>query len=111
MTSSPAEDLEPPIRQMFDATNREDREAFLLAFAEDAVLDDWGRTFEGRERISAWNANENMGVHSRIEVTSVRREGGSVLVGVEVRGDGYNGGGTFEFDVAGEQITRMRITG
>jgi hypothetical protein len=111
MTASPIEDLEPPIRRMLDATNREDRDAFLDAFAEDAVLEDWGRVFAGRERIAEWDGNENIGVHSRIDVTSVERSGDSVLVGVEVRGDGYNGGGTFEFTVAGDHITRLRIAG
>ncbi len=105
------EDLEPPIRQMIDATNRGDREAFLLAFADDAVLDDWGRTFAGRERIAEWDANENIGVHSRIEATSAERSGATVLVGVQVQGDGYNGGGTFEFEVADGQITHLRIRG
>jgi hypothetical protein len=33
---------------MFDATNRGDSAAFVDAFAEDAVLDDWGRTFTGQ---------------------------------------------------------------
>ena len=32
--------LEPPIQAMIDAINREDRDALLLAFAEDATLDD-----------------------------------------------------------------------
>ena len=28
---------------------------------------DWGRTFTGHDEIATWNANENIGVHSRID--------------------------------------------
>ena len=79
-------DLEPAIRQLFDATNRGDNAAFLDAFAEDGVVDDWGRTF-------------------------VTREGDRIRVGVAVSGGGYNGGGAFTFELAGDKIARMVITG
>jgi ketosteroid isomerase-like protein len=105
------ESLDPPIQAMFDATNRGDSDAFLDAFAEDAVLVDWGRTFTGREQIATWNANENIGVQSRIEVTGVQREGSTVIAGVSVTGNGYNGGGSFAFETAGGRITRMEIRG
>ena len=104
-------DLDPAIRRMFDATNRGDNEAFLDAFADDAVLDDWGRTFTGREEIAGWNARENIGVHSHIEVTGVECDGDAIRVGVAVTGDGYNGGGAMTFTLAGDRIATMVITG
>jgi hypothetical protein len=33
------------------------------------------------------------------------------VVGVQVSGNGYNGGGSFEFETAGGRITRMQIRG
>jgi hypothetical protein len=104
-------DLEPAIRQMIDATNRGDDEAFLDAFADDAVIDDWGRTFTGRTEIAGWNDRENIGVHSRIEATSVDRDGDQIRVGVQVTGEGYNGGGAMTFTLSGDRIARMVITG
>jgi DNA-binding transcriptional ArsR family regulator len=104
-------DLEPAIRQMFDATNSGDVASFLDAFADDAVLVDWGRTFTGRDEIAGWNERENVGVNSHIEVTGVEREGGAVRVAVQVTGDGYNGGGAMTFELAGDRIARMVITG
>src|SRR4051812_50014563 len=98
--------LDPPIRAMFDATNAEDSTAFVDAFAEDAVLVDWGRTFTGHEEIATWNANENIGVHSRIGVTSVDRDGDRTTVGVTVSGEGYNGGGGGVFERGGGGIPR-----
>jgi ketosteroid isomerase-like protein len=96
---------------MFDATNRGDSAAFLEAFADDAVLIDWGRAFTGREQIAGWDRNENIGVHSRIDVTGVQREGSTTVVGVSVSGEGYDGGGSFAFQTAGGRITRMEIRG
>ena len=63
------EDLEPPVRAMLDATNAADSQAFLAAFADDATLVDWGRTFAGKAEIACWNDNENIGVQNRIEIT------------------------------------------
>jgi hypothetical protein len=96
---------------MIDATNRGDDEAFLDAFADDAVIDDWGRTFTGRTEIAGWNDRENIGVHSRIEATSVDRDGDQIRVGVQVTGEGYNGGGAMTFTLSGDRIARMVITG
>jgi ketosteroid isomerase-like protein len=104
-------DLEPAIRQMLDATNNGDNEAFLDAFAEDAVIDDWGRTFTGRTEIAGWNDRENIGVHSHIEATEVQRDGDEIRVGVQVTGEGYNGGGAMTFVLSGDRIGRMVITG
>jgi len=104
-------ELDPPIRALLDATNRGDSTAFLDAFADDAVLDDWGRTFTGRDAIAGWNERENIGVQSRLEATSVERSGTTVTVGVQVRGDGYNGGGSFAFELDGDRIARLVIRG
>jgi hypothetical protein len=104
-------DLEPAIRQMIEATNNADDATFLDAFAEGATIDDWGRTFTGRTEIAGWNDRENIGVHSHIEATSVERRGDEIVVGVQVTGDGYNGGGAFAFTLAGDRIARMVITG
>ena len=105
-------ELEPAILQMFDATNRGDSEAFLDAFAADGVVDDWGRTFTGRDEIAGWNDRENIGVHSHIEPGDVTRVGDAFKVGVTVSGDGYNGGGAFTFTLAPDgRVARMVITG
>jgi len=88
-------ELPPAVARLLAATNAGDPAGFLDAFTEDGVVDDWGRTFEGRDRIAAWDAAENTGVHSRIEATAVRADGDTVEFDVRVTGGGYNGGGTF----------------
>ena len=104
-------ELEPPIAAMLDATNRGDHDGFLAAFADDAVLEDWGRTFSGKDAIATWDRNENTGVQSRIEATSVERSGATSVVGVQVSGNGYNGGGSFVFETGGGMIRRLEIRG
>ena len=100
------DELPAAVAQLLQATNTEDRTLFLDAFTEDGVVDDWGREFAGRARIAEWDAGENIGVHSRIEATSVRRAGDTVEFGVRVTGDGYNGGGTFTAELKGGKIAR-----
>lgn len=104
-------ELDPAARRMIEATNAEDNEAFLAVFAEDAVVDDFGRRFEGKAEISAWNARENIGTRNRIEVTGVRPDGDGIIVGVQVSGDGYNGGGTFAIHSRDGTIRSMVIRG
>jgi len=104
-------ELEAPIAAMLDATNRGDPDGFLAAFADDAVLVDWGRTFTGKDEIARWDANENIGVQSHVEATSVQVDGSTSVVGVQVSGNGYNGGGSFAFETGGGLIRRLEIRG
>ena len=104
-------DLDPAARRMIEATNAEDRQAFLDTFAEDAVVDDFGRRFVGKSEISAWSDRENIGTHNRIEVTGVRPDGEGIILDIEVRGDGYNGGGTFAIRSRDGEIRSMVIRG
>ena len=104
-------DLPPAVARLLAATNAEDRAGFLDAFTDDGVVDDWGREFAGRDRIAEWDAGENIGVHSRIEATSVRQDGNTVEFGVRVTGGGYNGGGTFTAQLRDGRIERLLIRG
>ena len=102
-------DLPAPVAAMVEATNEGDTARFLEAFAPDAVLDDWGRVFTGRDRIAEWNANENIGVTTRFAVTGADVAPGHVTLRLVVTGGGYNGPGTFEIDVDDEHVTSMTI--
>jgi hypothetical protein len=103
--------LPEAVARLLAATNAEDRAGFLDAFTADGVVDDWGRRFAGRERIAAWDAAENIGVHSRLEATSVRQSGDTVEFGVRVSGDGYNGGGTFTARLRDGKVAELLIRG
>lgn len=106
-----AVELPEPVARLLAATNAEDRAAFLDAFTDDGVVDDWGRRFAGRERIAEWDAGESIGVHARIEATSVTRDGDTVEFGVRVTGGGYNGGGTFTARLRDDRVSELLIRG
>ena len=95
----------------FEATNTTDRARFLAAFSDDAVLDDWGHQYVGRDAIRGWNETDNMGVSSHFDVLGHKIEDGAYVVSIEVRGDGYNGGGAMTFRLDGDLISRIDITG
>jgi ketosteroid isomerase-like protein len=105
------ENLPPAIADFFDATNQNDRERFLAAFTADAVLDDLGRSFQGRDGIARWNDTDNMGVQSHFEVEGFTEVNGIYAVSITVTGNGYNGGGTMAFVLEGDRISRVDITG
>lgn len=107
-----ADRLPSAIAQFFEASNADDRDRFLAAFAEDAVLDDWGHTFTGREQIAAWNESDNIGVGSRFTVEGFTEHDGVYAVSIQVRGGGYNGGGVMAFALNPDGlISRVDITG
>jgi hypothetical protein len=108
MTKHADAELDPPIKLMIDATNRGDSAAFLTAFEDDAVLVDWGRTFTGKS--AKWNADENIGTQNHLRVTGVHRSAAQLRVTVAVTGKGYNGDGTFVFELGASGIRRMVIS-
>jgi ketosteroid isomerase-like protein len=105
-----SQDLEAPIAQFVDATNAEDRERLLDAFTPDGALNDNGREFAGREAIARWSDQEHIGTHNRLAVTDVQRAGGTVVVGADVSGQGFNGHGVFTVTLEGDRIARLDIT-
>jgi hypothetical protein len=64
-----------------------------------------------RARARRLERRENIGVHSHLEATGVERHGDEIRVGIQVTGDGYNGGGAMTFVLSGDRIGRMVITG
>lgn len=106
MTSLPA-----AVQRMIDATNAADHDAFVAAFAPDAVLVDWGKEFSGSVEIAGWDESDNIGRKSRFRVNSAEREGDDWIVLVDVSGGGFNGSSFLRFtlDGDGERIQRMEI--
>ncbi|MCZ8544589.1 nuclear transport factor 2 family protein [Mesorhizobium qingshengii] len=99
-----------PIRRFVEATNEGDTEAFLGAFADNAVLSDWGRSFQGREQIARWNQSDNIGVKSHLRIVRITAAEGSYRVHIAVTGDGFNGEGDMTFTLDGDRIASLVIT-
>lgn len=103
-------ELPEPVQRMIDATNAGDSDAFVDAFAEDGVILDWGKPFEGREAIAGWNESDNIGRRSRFRVDGAERDGDDWIVQVTVSGGGFNGTSDLRFTVDGDRIRRLEIT-
>ncbi|MCS4275321.1 MULTISPECIES: nuclear transport factor 2 family protein [Mycetocola] len=104
--------LPEPIARFIDTTNAQDSAGFVAAFTEDALLDDWGRVFRGAGGIADWNRTDNIGVNAHFDLVSVEQApaGEEWIVTLRVSGDGYNGTGPMRFQLAGDRISRLRIT-
>ena len=101
-----------PLHAFIDATNRGDSAAFVAAFTEDAVLDDWGRAFHGRDGIAAWNRSDNIGKQAHFELVGIEPtdDPNRVVVTLTVTGNGYNGTGPMTFEFRDDRIARVIIS-
>ncbi|WP_214472230.1 nuclear transport factor 2 family protein [Mesorhizobium sp. dw_380] len=99
-----------PIRRFVEATNAGDTEAFLGTFTDDALLSDWGRSFQGREQIARWNQSDNIGVKSHLRIVSITPADGTYRVRIAVTGDGFNGEGDMTFTLDDDRIVSLVIT-
>ena len=97
------------VQGMIDATNREDSDAFIASFTDDAFLSDWGREFHGHDGVARWNQSDNIGVHAKFAASASRHEGAEDVVTLTVSGGGYNGTGDIRFTIEGDLISRMII--
>lgn len=97
------------VQRMIDATNAGDHEAFVAAFAPDAVLVDWGKEFEGREGIASWDSSDNIGRQAHFEIVESVAEGDVWIVTLAVTGGGFNGESGFRFEFADDLISRLEI--
>ena len=99
------------IQSFVDATNRGDTDAFVEAFTEDAHLDDWGRSFDGRAGVRSWDSTDNIGVQAHFDVLDVRpgQTDQEYVATIRVSGNGYNGTGPMAFRLRDGLIAELRI--
>ena len=98
-----------PVATFLERVNAHDGEAFLDAFTPAGAVDDWGRTFTGREQIKTWSDKEFIGSRGVLTVEEVRVAGDEVTVVGDWRSNHANGRSKFVFDVAGDKLAKMTI--
>jgi hypothetical protein len=98
-----------PVAKLLDAANANDTEAFLAAFVEGGVVDDWGREFVGTDAIRGWSDREFIGKRVSLEIRDIEPDGHAVVVTADVGGEGFNGPSHFTFLVDGDRVSRMTI--
>src|SRR5262249_13391535 len=105
-------DVPVPVQTALDAANAGDTDGFLDTFVDgEGAVDDWGRVFRGRDKIREWSDAEFIGKQVTLDVTGVRADGATTVVSAQVGGNGFNGPSDFAFEVSGDRIALMRITG
>ena len=105
--------LPPLVDAYVRATNEHDAKAFLALFTEDAVVDDGGRVFHGRDAIGALSQSDIFDVNVTGEVRSAEAQGDAVLLVTKVDGD-FDRTGLPEvvlishrIEMAGDKITKL----
>lgn len=107
--------LPRPIQTYFEATNAADRQAFLSAFAADAVVIDEGKEKRGHDAIREWGEKTHFADNLVLTVTNVVEKEKGMLVTAKAEGDFDKTGLPdpclldFDFALAGEKIVRLEI--
>lgn len=104
-------DLTPPepVASFLEAVNRHDEAAFLDAFTAGGVVDDWGRTFTGRDEIRAWSNREFIGAPGTLAIEVVETTDETITVVGDWHSTFANGRSKFVFETDGDKLTRMTI--
>lgn len=98
-----------PVASFIERVNAHDEQAFLDAFTPEGAVDDWGRTFTGRDAIKAWSDREFIGSRGTLSVEEVDVAGDTVTVVGDWRSNHANGRSRFVFEVADGKLAKMTI--
>ncbi len=96
-----------PIETYFQAANAHDSTLLSDCFAEDAVVQDEGHEYQGLAEIKEWNETMSKKYDLTLEVISVARKKGQIIVTAQASGS-FEGSPTimeFYFTVENEKIT------
>lgn len=104
-----APSIPEPVASFIVAVNNHDEPAFLDAFTPRGIVDDWGRTFMGREQINAWSDREFIGSRGTLTVEEVDESGQTITVIGDWRSNHANGRSMFVFETDGDKLTKMTI--
>ena len=102
-------EIPEPVASFVAAVNAHDEDAFLDAFADPGVVDDWGRSFTGRAAIKGWSDTEFIGSRGILTAEEVTVSGAVVTVVGDWRSNYANGRSKFVFEVDGDRIAKMTI--
>ena len=107
--------LDAAIARYFVTADGSDPEAFGSAFAADAIVQDEGRTYRGRDEIIAWRNAANAKYRITVTPSAVAERGGKTIVTALVAGDFPKAGLPdplyleYRFGLAGAEIASLSI--
>jgi hypothetical protein len=99
------------IDRVIDAINAKDEDGYAAAFTQDAVIEDFGRSFSGPDGARSWSSTDLIGVDMVIERRGVTAEqDGSFSVAIRARSRGFNGDGGMHFTVLDDRVARLWVS-
>jgi hypothetical protein len=100
-----------PIRAYFDADRTNDSDALVRAFASDAIVNDEGRSYAGRQAIGAWWREAKAKYQSVVEPFEMCETDDVTRVRATVTGQfqGSPAALTFAFRLKDDQIMALEI--
>jgi hypothetical protein len=105
-------DLPSPIQTYLDADRSRDGDAFIRAFARDAVVEDEGRSHAGHQAIGAWWRETKEKYQTVMEPLAMSEEDGVTKVCFRVAGrfPGSPALISFAFRLEGDRIATLKIS-
>lgn len=96
---------------MIEAANERDWAAFAGAFTPDALLDGWGQHLRSRDEIARWSAGDNNEMPAQVFVRGWFSYGDVATVGMDAPNTEDNGTLTFVFELRGQLVRSLRVSG
>lgn len=106
-------DLHDSIRRYFEATNKRDFDAAIVAFAPDATVRDEGNSYDGHSQIRAWMKGAAEKYAATAEVLSSSDTSDNTAVKARITGTFPGSPLTlgFFFTLSGDTISVLEIRG
>jgi hypothetical protein len=103
--------LPEPLERIVAAINAGDTPGFLACFAADGLVNDWGRTFVGPDKIKAWSDGELIGARGHLTVNNSEETAGRFVLHGHWASRVFTGDSAFAFVLNDGLIKEMHITG
>lgn len=97
------------VQRLVDAINSADTDAFVAAFTDDGVVNDWGRVLRGLSGVRSWADTDAIGAGARMSVLRASTDGDVTEIAFDWRSRVFNGESTAFVTVRDGLISEFRI--
>ncbi|MDB4922078.1 nuclear transport factor 2 family protein [Mucilaginibacter sp.] len=104
-------ELPSVLTEFLKAQNKYDTEAFVQAFAADAIVHDEGNNYYGSVQIKQWNEATNAKCHTQMEPLELAIDGQEIILTILMSGtfDGSPLPARFHFKISNDKIISLSV--